>query len=376
MLGRPGGGDPLTGAHTPPTGIYKTRSEIYKKFDRWQRTEQGLETERREALLDRMDAAAEGGLGDMATFRFMLLAEEIAAADPDSMLAVGTAALVHGTASYLQGALNLGAASGELAGKLQSGQDTTWWDYLGAAGDVATLLEPVGAAIGGVKGVKQTLQTIKPMTAAIGSEQAALKLYAHVHDLTIGIRAADPLTATVTKALTYMKVAAKPESVKAKSFFGLAHKGLDFFRSDLDIAYIRNAKGELLDNDQVLKIVSELNELTGFNSFQHGSHITGFKHAGGGPAKTLSTYGKFGNPGPVTEFAAGRVSTWSQAEVRGLFMAESLTSNSKVLSQRLIGRWHQAWDAPIAALPVSVVQPVTVVHGINEVSKYNNAKDK
>jgi RHS repeat-associated protein len=376
MLGRPGGGDPLTGAHAPPTGIYKTRSEIYKKFDRWQRTEQGLETERREALLDRLDAAADGGLGDMATFRFMLLAEEIAASDPDSMLAVGTAALVHGTASYLQSALNLGVASGELAGKLQSGQDTTWWDYLGAAGDVATLLEPVGAAIGGVKGVKQTLQTVKPMTAAIGSEQAALKLYAHVHDFTIGIRAADPLTATVTKALTYMKIAAKPESVKAKSFFGLAHKGLDFFRSDLDIAYIRNAKGELLDNDQVLKIVGELNELTRLNSFQHGSHITGFKHAGGGPAKTLSTYGKFGNPGPVTEFTASGKSTWSQAEVRGIFMSESLTTNSKVLSQRLIGRWHQAWDAPIAPLPVSVVQPVSVVHGINEVRKYNNAKDK
>jgi RHS repeat-associated protein len=378
MLGRPGGGDPLTGEHSAPTGIYKTRSEIYKKFDRWQRTEQMIETERREELLARIDEAAQGGLGDMATFRFMLLAEEIAAADPDSILATGTAALVHGTASYLQSALNLGAATGELAGKYQSGQDITALDVLGAVGDVVTLLEPVGAAI---SGGKQVLKAVKPTSAAIASEQAALKLYAHVHDLTIGIRAADPITATVTKTLTYIKLAAKPETVKAKSTFGLARDGWKFFRSDLDIAYIKNAAGEMLDNTEVLRIVDELNAMTGLKSFQHGSHISGFRHAGGGPAAALSKYAKFGNPGAVTEFTATAKTTLSEGLVRGIFASESLTNVPKSLraraqAEQLVGRWHTAWDAikphrsrtggPIQMTPAALM----------EVERQVNGKDK
>ena len=341
----------------------ETRKDMWKLFNTWQRATQLNETMKREELLARLDAAAEGGIGDMATARWMLLAEDIATADPDSFVAAGLGAIMHSGGSYVQGMLNLGAASGELSGKLETGQDTTLWDWVGAAGDVMTLLEPVAAATGGVR---QTLKALRSTSAATKAERAVIQALALEKNLEIAIRAADPITATVTKVLTWFKVPAKPELIKAKSVFGVIIGRADdswpkLYRSDLDIAWVRNAKtGELLDNKAVLGLVDELNTATKTGSFQHGSHFTGHPFGGGGPAASTKAYSGFGNPGSATVFDGLGTSTKSFEQVRELGMSLSLDRGFQ--SQALAGRW----------LP----RPGISVPGSTRASRYSKARVK
>jgi RHS repeat-associated protein len=330
-----------------------TRKDVWKRLNTWQRAKQLQETTEREELLARIEEAAQGGIGDMATFRWMLLAEEVAAADPDSALAAGVAGLMHGAGTYVQGMLNLGAATGEVSGKLQSGQDVTLLDAVGVAGDVATILEPVAAAVGGFR---QVFKAVTPTSGAIKAEKAAIQAVAAKRGLQIAIRATDPITAVVTRVLTRAGFPAKPEALKAKSFFGiaLAEKPGSWlpkvYRSDLDVAWIFDINaGKYLDDVDVKETSSQIRKLTEKavkeDSFQHGSHMSAHWASGakgrGGPAAT-GALGSFGAPGPVNVFNGATETAASFEHVRTLFKGESLARNFR--SKEMTGLWHTAWD--------------------------------
>ena len=243
-----------------------------------------------------------------------------------------------------------GASSGVLTDRLASGQDTTFSDWAGAAGDVATLVEPIAHVTGGVR---QTLRSLKSVNPAIAKVQRVINYISRTQKVEILVRNADPITAAVTKLLTYMKIPAKPVVMKGKSFFGVTigpkanRLGFGLYRSDVDLLAIRNAAGEVVDNARSVEIGKLINRLSGTDSVQHGSHATGWSYAGGGPDH-LGTVAKYGHPGPATSFSPAGVGSVGASDVRKWLM--SLPRDATVVRREMVGRWHKAWDTPRSSL--------------------------
>lgn len=155
------------------------------------------------------------------------------------------------------------------------------------------------------------------VSSATPEQIAAIQRLAAREGYEIAIRDSDKLTAWVTKKLSNWGFEAKPEHIKAKSFFGIIYdrQSGKWYRSDLDIAWVRKG-GQIVDNQtQLDKIIPTLNRMlrrpgTGpeqTDSFLHGSHATALRQFGGGPtidAKKYHTFAEAGG-GPVTVYSGG-----------------------------------------------------------------------
>ena len=320
MVGEPGGVDPKTGKYVPPTGMYQTRAQIYRKLNQWQREEQAFQTAERERTLERLELE-----GDTLATRLTLFLEEAVDNDP-SLTTQLMATFVASTRELIPG-----MAAGDLGRKLQIGHDTTMWDWIGGVGDALTFVAPIAKVTGGVR---QTLQALRPTVAATKGELRALAHVITEDNVKIAIRATDPITAQVTKVLNWLKVPAKPEKLKAKSLYGIAFGAvgqkadskatgiarvwefLGIMRSDLDIAWIKRAttRQPLLGNADTLAMGKKLDDIGGTGAYQHGSHAT-VGPRGGGPLGFDEMY-KAGDVGEVIEFSAEGTMTFSAAQSR------------------------------------------------------------
>jgi len=169
-----------------------------------------------------------------------------------------------------------------------------------------------------VKDAKKTLlRWFGPVSSATPEQVAAIERLAAKEGYEIAIRDSDRLTACVTKKLSTWGFEAKPEHIKAKSFFGIVYdrQSGKWYRSDLDIAWVRKG-GQIIDNKtQLDEIIPTLNRYlrkpgTGpeqTDTFLHGSHATALNNFGGGPVTDVTKYRTFADPGggPVTVFTGG-----------------------------------------------------------------------
>jgi hypothetical protein len=176
-----------------------------------------------------------------------------------------------------------------------------------------------------------------------------------------------------------LKVPAKPETVKAKSIYGLAFgdrpirsraasavtrawEWLGVYRSDLDLAWVRRVSdGELLDNVATRRIGGLINRRSGVRSFRHGSHATAGP-AGHGPL-SAEDLGKIGEPGGAIAYTSDGMEALSATRTRDLFKGW--------------GRYHDDW-APVG--PKSLFQSaapssaVSSAHRIHAAGKDRNDK--
>jgi hypothetical protein len=185
------------------------------------------------------------------------------------------------------------------------------------------------------KAIKEIGQHLMPMSGATLRQQRIISAYAKMRGYEIGIRSADPVTALGTRALAaFTDLPAKPLRIKTKSTFGLVYdaRSQTYYRSDLDIAWVRDRNGRLLTNDQVLKIADDLNrrfQVSGVSggSVMHGSHFTAFEVLGFRKAAGLDP------PAPVTVFGA-RPAQLRPAQVRDYVLR----------NQKDDFIWFKEWD--------------------------------
>ncbi|MCA9266532.1 MAG: hypothetical protein KDA60_21880, partial [Planctomycetales bacterium] len=172
-------------------------------------------------------------------------------------------------------------------------------------------------ATGLQNGVKSAGLKVRPTSGATSLEQSVLMEMA-ADGIEVGIRAQDPLSAAVTRKLAEFGLRSKPVWLKAKSFFGFTSDRKlipTLYRSDLDIAWIKENGKFIRSDERVLEIVEEMNhritKITGESGapFQHGSHFTA--------PDIMSTrdYVGLGHPGPVNVFGEHGYTTLNASRV-------------------------------------------------------------
>ena len=344
MVGHPGGPDPDDPSkHRRPTGMYKTRADAYRNIDTYYKEERAFTAQRRQEIAEQL-----GTEGDTLSVHLTLLLEETVERDPDMWVAAGFVETV--------AAITPGIAIADLGIKLKQDKQTTWFDWIGAAGDALSLLGPVAKATGGLR---QALKTARPTAATTAGEADEILKLAQDRNIVIGIRATDAITARVTRVLNYFKVPAKPPTVEGKSLYGLAWgkrsdgffgrlTGYGPYRSDLDIAYIRHATDDVMsaagrpaDNaatwvdkttDARGGIGNEINRLTGTDSVKHGSAASAGPRYGGPKNWDSDSLGKIGPTGPVIEFGPNGTTARNAAWVNNYLLQH--------------GAQHADWYAP------------------------------
>lgn len=124
-----------------------------------------------------------------------------------------------------------------------------------------------------------------------------LNRFTQANDLEIGFRASKPMSLL----WRLFDLPAKPLEVKDKTRFGVV-RGADgvWYRSDMDLAYIRSrTTDQLLSDESVEELLDTLNEAAagkpgvGRHEFKHPTHWT------------YHTPGKIGHPGPLFVLNAG-----------------------------------------------------------------------
>ena len=205
--------------------------------------------------------------------------------------------------------------------------------YTGSKSIIVERVKP-GSVLGDLaNGVKQAVKDIAtkiggPQSGATARQQGVIKAFAAENELEIAIRATDPITAAGTKIGTHLGLPGKPESIKAKSWFGILQdsKTGQMLRSDLDLAWVKDRKtGRFLTNQEVLdRVVDPLNKrliMAGDKeaSLFHGAHFTMGAEKGGYVSR--AGIKKIGDAGPVNLFTGEGMSTLSSATARATVAA-------------------------------------------------------
>jgi len=166
------------------------------------------------------------------------------------------------------------------------------------------------------------LKKLFPISAATRIEKQIIQDAARADRLEIGIRATDPITASIRKVSTRLKLDNRPARISQKSTLGLLSdsKTKKWIQSDLDVSHIIQ-DGKLLNNNEGVKYLGEINrqliQAVVKPPFQHGSHITASQLYQG--PKNLKDHGKIGGPGPVTVFDGKGAKPLSAAQVDKVF---------------------------------------------------------
>ncbi|HEX5000284.1 MAG TPA: DUF4114 domain-containing protein [Terriglobia bacterium] len=223
---------------------------------------------------------------------------------------------------------------------------------------LVTILEKQAAKgdslIGNIQSAVKTYgQEILPISGANAKAATVIKEFARSRGLEIGIRAADPITASVTKAFSQV-FSAKPVYTDAKSFFGVLYneaKGI-FFRSDLDLAWVRQ-NGRFLNNQEALRLVDDLNRALiarGLKTeFKHGPHFWVVESEGASSTKLA----KIGHPGAVVVYSTEGVKALRPWEV-----TQWALQNAEKLPQRIPIEWFKKPAKPALGNPADVFRSI------------------
>ncbi len=181
-----------------------------------------------------------------------------------------------------------------------------------------------------VKSVKNAGLEYAPSTGATTLERKIISDVAAEKNVAVGVRAADPLTATVTRIGNRLfGLPPKPDVDKAKSTFGvLIGLSGNLTISDLDSAYVQSLEtGEFLTGNAEKEILDEINsrlaKARGLSDeaaalqapFQHGSQINALPQFGGPKYVSTGDYANIGGTGPVVEFSARGMVTLGEKSV-------------------------------------------------------------
>jgi hypothetical protein len=133
-----------------------------------------------------------------------------------------------------------------------------------------------------------------PLTAGQVRE---LEAFVNRTGMRVAIRATDPVTALVTRALSHLGIT-----------FRVLFSKRSWRRSDADIAWVSHRGKDFLTDRQTLKDINgplnrSYHAIDEMPAFMHGGHRTAYREFGG--PLSWDKLAKIGNPGPVIE--VGRV---------------------------------------------------------------------
>ncbi|MDD5472109.1 MAG: cadherin-like domain-containing protein, partial [Sideroxydans sp.] len=279
----------------------------------------------------------------------------------------------------------VGSAKSQEFAALRKSDPAAWSSRMELEFDGASIIgNPVGQSKTLLdKVVSETKKFIKNtlggVSAASETERRVIEKYAR-QGYDLEIRNVDRLTAFNSRVGASLGLEAKPEMLKAKSFFGLSWKpeavggdankftsllaamrndGLsgaktwaqkNLYRGDLDLAKA-SFNGQFMNNEAVLALAGKMNadlvSLGHTPSFLHGSHFT--MDPGRGGYLSFVKIKSINGPGDVTSFKLGLNGGLAEVQIR----------EAELYQRALFGSggetWYKSWDRPTNYWTGSVV---------------------